>query len=194
MGDKMQTVSLKYSDLISLFATANAFLINGKNCYNSKFDNTQVNVISVIIVNYSFAIELYLKLLYAYDFWEKHEKEKSISERENKTQCIKTHCLKILFDNISKENRDVLLKELNNIAIDETSLNLFLERNNTAFEDWRYVFEKDGFETDIIPFKKISETLKNLCEEKMRNYCPNCGWVEAIKPISLVIPLEDVGR
>lgn len=192
MSRKIEYINFKYSNLISLFATAEAFLQNGENVYNSKFQNHSINVLSVIVVNYSFSIELYLKWLYAYKFWQENESKKDDSEKENRTQCIKTHCLNVLFDNLPKDYKDILLKELNKEAIDENCLNSFLETNNKAFEDWRYVFENEGIETDITPFKKLSKVLESMCEKEMQNYHPNSKWVEEMKPIGLIIPFEDV--
>lgn len=192
MGHKIEYIHFKYSNLISLFATAEAFLHNGKDIYNSKFEDHSVNVLSVIVVNYSFSIELYLKWLYAYNFWQENESKKEAAKMENKTQCIKTHCLKVLFDNLPKVYKDILLKELNKEAMDENYLNSFLEINNKAFEDWRYVFENEGIETDITPFKKLSRVLESMCKKEMRNYYPNPKWIKETRPISLQIPLEDI--
>lgn len=178
---KNLTMKIKYSSLTSLFFCANGFYKNFKNVRKQMLDDMgKVSYHSPLPVATSsafFAIELYLKLIHGFTYWEKNEKDKD--SPENVTSYPNGHDLRKLFDDLDEETRNLIFMNLSKDCSRERFLNT-LDKYKDGFIVWRYVFEKDkDMEVNLCSISFILEALYKFSSSYINTkHCPQNEWLE----------------
>ena len=197
LGDKRtmgKNISIKYSSLLSLYLTAKGFQTNyeylkkklvetlGKLSYESPMP--------VAATNGFFAIELYLKLIYSFDYWEKHQRIKK--NPVNSTQFYKGHNLIELFECIDEDSKIEIIKLLpSNISKEQILVNL--EKYKDGFIEWRYFFAKGSIDGDFYFISNVLEALHSYCERYMNySHYTNDKWAEDYPHTSATMHQEPV--
>lgn len=178
---KNSTTKIKYSGLTSLFLCANGFYENFKNVRKQMLDDMgRISYNSPLPVATSsafFAIELYLKLIHGFTYWEKTEKDKD--SPDNITNYPNGHDLRKLFDDLDEETQDSIFVNLSKDCSKGKFLNT-LDKYKDGFIVWRYVFEKDkDMEVNLCSISFILEALYKFSLYYMNyKHCPKKEWLE----------------
>ncbi len=188
-----KTNEVKYSNLTSLYLTAKGFQNNyedlkkkiveslGKIAYDSPMP--------VAATNGFFAVELYLKLIYSFDYWEKNERIKV--EPSNSTQFSNGHNLKELYVCIDDNSKTEIMKLLPDFNKEQLLENL--EKYRDGFMEWRYFFEKGSIEGDFSFLSKFLKALCSYCESYMNHrHYTNDDWKDDYPQTSVTMHQEPV--
>ncbi|MBR0461913.1 MAG: hypothetical protein IJJ00_04265 [Erysipelotrichaceae bacterium] len=110
-----------------------------------------------VIVNGVFACELFLKSLICY-------------KTNNEIQANRTHSLKKLINLLSKDDREIIMETFDKNEIDESSFNSKIDEIDTAFVDWRYVFEEGKHRSvDLVFLDHLLGILRYIATEAFEN-------------------------
>ncbi|SHJ60638.1 hypothetical protein SAMN02745136_00524 [Anaerocolumna jejuensis DSM 15929] len=189
-----KTNEIKYSNLTSIYFTAKGFHNNyeylKKKQVESKDKIAYDSTMPVAATNGFFAIELYLKLIYSFDYWEKNERSKE--EPSNLTQYPNGHNLKGLFEYIDENSKSEITKMLSS-KISKDQLLANLEKYKDGFMDWRYFFEKGDIYGDYYFISNTLEVLYSYCEIYMNHKSyTNENWKDDFSRTSVTMHQEPV--
>lgn len=163
-------IEIKYSSLTSLYLTAKGFQNNYEHLKMQLVGTlgkiSYENPMPVAATNGYFALELYLKLIYAFEYWEKNERYKETPL--NSTKFYKGHNLKKLFENINGSSQEQIVKGLS-VNISRQDIMQKLDKYKNSFMEWRYFFEGDSIVGDFVFLSDILNSLYRYCERYM-NY------------------------
>lgn len=141
---KKDFTEIKYSSLNKLYFSANGFKSTFQ--YLRKQSAKKLGAIQyenatpATATNGLFALELYLKLIYSFDYWEKTQRHNE--NPINETQYPKGHKLHELFNQLEETStRTILEKTSSEMSDDE--LDEFFKNFSNDFSIWRYYFERD---------------------------------------------------
>lgn len=136
----------------------------------------------VLVSNAFFAIELYLKLIYATAYY--LEKE----EKDGKTEFDKTHDLKHLYDCIPLWFKERLCEKFIENKVDIDKLTEYLDEQKNGFEEWRYSFatneDMSVFANDL---KVIIGVLSEFSIDCINKLDFGGNWAKDIKTTSIEI-------
>ena len=181
MSKKDDFTKIKYSHLGKLYMSANGFKSTFENLKKQSAENLWIiqyeNATPATATNGLFALELYLKLIYSFDYWEKTQRGKE--NCINETQYPKGHKLYELFNQLAeKSTRTILEKTASEMSNDDVSE--FFKNFSNDFAKWRYYFESSGcMEGDFYSLGIILTAVYDYCTDyvKYRMYMPE-EWTE----------------
>lgn len=182
MSKKQEFTIIKYSHLTKLYFSANGFKSTFENLKKQSVENLGIiqyeNITPVTATNGLFALELYLKLIYSFDYWEKTQR--CNESPLNETQYPKGHELLELFNKLELISKHAIyngtLSELSNNDVDD-----FFQNCSNDFARWRYYFEGSGcMEGDFYSLTIILNTVSDFCTTYInhRMYTPE-EWIES---------------
>lgn len=194
MMGKMKCKEVKYSSLTSIYLAARGFQKNYEELKEKLVQSVgqiqYANLMPVAATNGFFAVELYLKTIYAEVYWEKNEKAKETPC--NLTKFPIGHDLGKLFDNIDDNSKKGIVDGFPG-DIDKVELLKRLEKVRDGFVEWRYFFEKDYLDGNFFFLSNILETLYLFCGNYMEsNHNPKDEWLKDTPHISATIHQEQV--
>lgn len=137
-----------------MFCTATSFLESGEFCFNSK-DGFVRGFDTVVIVNYAFACEVYLKLLLLHQ---------GLTD-------VKKHNLFELYQQLpEKRQRMIMVKIFNKgIWLTDAFGRSELENVSDCFVKWRYRYEFSTLSCNISFLNELARTLRDECCETVFN-------------------------
>ncbi|MEA4835816.1 MAG: hypothetical protein VB133_11845 [Anaeromusa sp.] len=157
--------TVKYSNLTSLYFTARSFQNNYEHLKTQLAKNlskvSYENPMPTAATNGFFALELYLKLIYAFEYWEKKERNKEAPL--NSTQYLNGHNLKELFESIDESSQDKIVKQLSSTDNNQ-DLILNLDKYKNGFMEWRYFFERSDIDGDFHFLSDVLNSLYTYCK------------------------------
>ena len=161
---------------MDIINNAESFYYAAQRCLEPRIinENSFQILMTPAIVNASFAAELYLK---------------SLLIKSNRVQ--KGHDLKILFDALKNEHKDIIrqkfnsvhksfVSDVNNSNLTEDDLNIFNEKFNKSFDEileyqsksfveWRYLHEKP-INSDLNNSIQLYFSICDACSEIINNF------------------------
>jgi hypothetical protein len=181
MSKKEDFTKIKYSHLSKLYMSANGFKSTFENLKKQSAETLGIiqyeNATPATATNGLFALELYLKLIYSFDYWEKTQRGNE--NRNNETQYPKGHKLYELFNQLEETStRTILEKTLYEMSNDE--VNEFFKNFSNDFAKWRYYFESSGcMEGDFYSLDIILTAVYDYCTDYVNHkmYMPK-EWTE----------------
>lgn len=181
MSKKEDFTKIKYSHLSKLYMAANGFKSTFENLKKQSAENLGViqyeNTTPATATNGLFALELYLKLIYSSDYWEKTQR---CSEPPiNETQYPKGHKLDELFNQLEETSIMTILKKTSS-AMSNDEVDEFFKNFSNDFAKWRYYFESDGcMKGDFYSLTIILNAVYDYCNTYInyRMYTPE-EWIE----------------
>lgn len=148
-----------------MYLSANGFYTNYKTLKKGEADRIgrpqYDDLLSVAATSGFFAMELYLKWIYAVIYWENNEKNKETPE--NSTEFPTGHDVKKLFERLDSKSKEMIIKKLSDIMTEEKLLEE-LDKSKKGFIEWRYIFEHDSLEGNFDFLSKILTALFSVCE------------------------------
>ncbi len=194
MEEKHNFKKVKYSSLTSMYLSANGFYTNYKTLKKGEADRIGKpqcdDLLSVAATSGFFAVELYLKWIYAVIYWEDNEKNKKIPE--NSTKFPTGHDIKKLFERLDSKSKEKIIKEFSDIMTEEKLLEE-LDKSKKGFIEWRYIFEKDSLEGNFDFLSKILTALFSICKYYIDLYYkPKEEWQTHNTRTSVIMHQEQV--
>lgn len=191
MTQKKVFTKIKYSNLIKLYHLANGFKSAFEDLYKQTIKNLgtiqYADTISVAAVNGFFALELYLKLIYAFDYWE--NTQRCNKNPLDETQYPKDHELHKLFNDLEEASKSIIYgkEKLSKLSSDE--IDSFFQSYSNDFIEWRYYFESSGsMKGDFQELTIILNAVYDLCHEYINNKMYDSkGWTKNNTNHSVII-------
>lgn len=185
---------VKYSSLTSIYLTARGFQNNyeelKKRLIQSSGRMEYDNPMPVAATNGFFAVELYLKTIYAQIYWERNEKVKE--NPINQTKIPTKHNLKDLFESIDDKSKKEVVKRFPH-SITEKELIEKLDEYGNGFIQWRYFYEQEVLDGDFVFLSNILESLYSLCKYYINhNHNPKEEWLKKVPQTSTIMHQEPV--
>lgn len=178
---KIEFKKIKYSNLSKLYMSANGFKSTFESLKKQSTENLGViqyeNTTPATATNGFFALELYLKLIYSFDYWEKIQRgnENCINE----TQYPKGHNLYDLYNLLENPSKRKVLEKISSEMSDGEVVDFF-QKFSEGFENWRYYFETiGGMEGDFYSLNIILTAVYDYCKDYVNNkmHMPE-EWIE----------------
>lgn len=168
MSNKKFT-TIKYSHLGYVYFSANGFKSTFQSLKEKNLSNLGTiqyeDVTPAIATNGLFALELYLKLIYACDYWEKTQRSKEIPL--NETQYPKGHKLEKLLNQLEKKSKKTIFNKVSN-EISSNEFSDFFKKFSDDFIKWRYSFEyNETMKGDFYSLNIILNALSDYCNNYM---------------------------
>ena len=161
MSNSSENVNLRYSSLLSAVLTAEAFYKNYEQLKKKLIDTVgQIqdgNIMPVAATNGFFALELYLKVIYAYDQYQK-KNEKA----EDLTTYLRGHNLKKLYEALDTDLKEKITKQFS-CSITTEEIIKELDKYENAFGQWRYFYEHESLAGNFAFLSKILKALYSYC-------------------------------
>ena len=184
MAQKQEFTKIKYSNITKLYSLANGFKLAFEDLYKQTRASIGIiqyaDTISVAAVNGFFALELYLKLIYAFDYWE--NTQRCNKNPLDETQYPKGHELQELFNALGKNSKNIIysnskgkISKLSNGEVDS-----FSQSYSKDFAKWRYYFESSGgMKGNFHELTIILNAVYDLCHEytQYKMYMPE-EWIK----------------
>ncbi len=190
MSKKEEFTKIKYSHLSKLYMSANGFKSTFENSKKQSAENLGViqyeDTIPVTATNGLFALELYLKLIYAFDYWELAQRCNGTPI--NETRYPKGHKLDELFNELEKTSKNTILEKASS-EISNDEVNDFFKNFNNDFAKWRYYFENTGvMKGDFYSLNIILNTVYDYCHDYInyRMYMPE-EWMDKSSNTSVTL-------
>lgn len=167
MSKKQEFTKIKYSYLTKLYHSANGFKSTFENLKKQSVENIGFiqyeNIIPATATNGLFALELYLKLIYSFGYWEKTQRKNE--DPINETQYPKGHKLKELFNGLEKSSKQSIYHGTSS-KMSKGDVDDFFQICSNDFARWRYYFEGNGcMKGDFYALTIILSNVYDFCTQ-----------------------------
>lgn len=145
--------NLDYQKLYLVYSNGNAFYQICKYIRKNLSKHSIGSPLPTMFMNGSFAVEQYLKFILGYEFNQKNAPTSEVT-------IPKVHELIKLFENLSVESQDKIIKAMRS---NEKDFKCALGEMSDSFRTWRYFYEKDSVENDHVFLFKLLIILDKYC-------------------------------
>lgn len=167
MSKKQYFTEIKYSYLSKIYMAANGFKSTFNHLQKQSAESLGIilyeNITPATATNGLFALELYLKLIYSFDYWEKTQR--CNENPVNKTRYTKGHKLYELFNELEPTSKNAILKKTS-AKISNDEVDAFFKNFSDDFTKWRYYFENNGvIKGDFYSLNIILNAVYDCCSD-----------------------------